>query len=94
MPAKKRRVLKVFFKRELHKTIDGITPGGANFPFKFLKAFDIDERTIVLEGYNVFVEDEIAIFTGNKSSMPKIVVTTALLDWIKDCKSGKVIYSF
>ena len=94
MPAKKRRVLKVFFKRELYKTIDGITPGGASFPFKFLKAFDIDERTIVLEDYNVFVKDEIAIFTGNKPSMPKIFVTTAVLVWIEDCESGNVVYRF
>lgn len=92
MPTKKRRVLEVVFAVGLHKTLDGITPGGANFSFKFLKGFDLDRRTIVLSGdFDFCVKDGVVIFTGRKPDMPQLFVASRAIFCIKDHESKKVL---
>ncbi len=87
--------LEVIFIRHLHKNLNGLSPGGAIFPFECLAGYDMKNGKIVLtEDYEVWknLNSNTFFFRSADKNRPMMFVHKRMLVSIRDLSSDKVLY--
>lgn len=89
------RGLAVVFSKPLHKTLSGVSPGGAVFHFKYLQSYDLMKNSIVLRADYVAYQslaDECMLFRSDAPNTSQMFVYKGLIASITDLASGKILF--
>jgi len=88
--------LLIVFIKNLYKIGDGVSPGGAVFPFEILDGYDVAQGMIFLaKDYEVWQKfgSDVFVFRSSAKGRPEMFVHKKKIFYIWDLSKNSVLYA-